>query len=128
MIRGEDLVLANIEEPDFGFVDPNRPDAKNMIALLSKQSFKTLDTYEFDRHEIANSIYQIEKKVSGSIGVGNQGLRASYRNSPSIFVLVGTAYLDEETMPSRGRLLIFRIDPKECQLELVHTLQTPGSV
>lgn len=71
MIRGEDLVLANIEEPDFGFVDPNRPDAKNMIALLSKQSFKTLDTYEFDRHEIANSVYQIEKKVSGSVGVGN---------------------------------------------------------
>ena len=32
MIRGEDLVLANIEEPDFGFVDPNRPDAKKTAA------------------------------------------------------------------------------------------------
>ena len=36
MIKGEDMILANIEEPDFGFIDPNKPDAKNIIALLSK--------------------------------------------------------------------------------------------
>lgn len=45
MIRGEDLIVANIEEPDFGFIDPNKPEARNMIALLSKQTFKTLDTF-----------------------------------------------------------------------------------
>ena len=36
MIRGEDLIVANIEEPDFGFIDPNKPEARNMIAFLSK--------------------------------------------------------------------------------------------
>ena len=68
MIRGEDIILANIEEPDFGFLDPNRPDAKNMIALLSKQTFKTLDTFMLDRFEVANCVIQIDKKVSGTIG------------------------------------------------------------
>jgi hypothetical protein len=41
---------------------------------------------------------------------------------------VGTAYLDEESMPSRGRLLIFKLDPKNCLIELVHQMQTPGSI
>ena len=41
---------------------------------------------------------------------------------------MGTAFADGDTMPSRGRLLIFRVDPKECRLELVHTMATPGSV
>ena len=31
-------------------------------------------------------------------------------------------------MPSRGRLLIFRVDPKDCRLELVHTMLAPGSI
>ena len=47
-------MLANIEEPDFGFLDPNRPEAKNMIVLMSKQTFKTLDTFEMERFEVAN--------------------------------------------------------------------------
>lgn len=68
MIRGEDLIVANIEEPDFGFIDPNKPDARNMIALLSKQTFKTLDTFQLERFEVANCILQIDKKVSGVIG------------------------------------------------------------
>ena len=78
MIRGEDLVLASIEEPDFGFVDPDRPDARNTVALLSKQSFKTLDTHELERYELATSVHQIEKKVSGA--AGSHGLRTSFRN------------------------------------------------
>jgi hypothetical protein len=36
MVRNEDLVFASIEEPDFGFVDPDKPNAKNILALLSK--------------------------------------------------------------------------------------------
>jgi hypothetical protein len=125
MIRGEDIILANIEEPDFGFLDPNRPEAKNMIALLSKQTFKTLDTFALDRFEVANTVIQIDKKVSGLVATSAQG---SQRNQPSIFVLIGTAYIDEETMPSRGRLLIFKISPKDCRMQLVHELKTPGSI
>lgn len=45
IIRGEELILASMEEPDYGFLDASRPDATNLIALLSKQTFKTLDTY-----------------------------------------------------------------------------------
>jgi hypothetical protein len=126
MIRGEDIILANIEEPDFGFLDPNRPDAKNVIALLSKQTFKTLDTFSLDRYEVANCVIQIDKKVSGAVGTSAQG--SSQRNQPSIFVLIGTAYIDEETMPSRGRLLIFKVNPKDCRMQLVHELKTPGSI
>lgn len=107
MIRGEDLILANIEEPDFGFIDPNKPDAKNMIALMSKQTFKTLETFQLDRYEVANCIIQIDKKVSGMIG-GIQG--SSHRNQSNTYVIIGTAYIDEETMPSKGRLLIFKIN------------------
>lgn len=43
-------------------------------------------------------------------------------------MLVGTAFLDEETLPSRGRLLIFKVDPKACRLELVHQLSCAGGV
>lgn len=31
-----DLVLASIEEPDFGYLDPSKPGALNMLALISK--------------------------------------------------------------------------------------------
>ena len=31
-------------------------------------------------------------------------------------------------MPSRGRLLIFKISPKDCRMQLVHELKTPGSI
>lgn len=44
IIQGEELLLANMEEPDYGFLDPNRQDT-NLLALLSKQTFKTLDTF-----------------------------------------------------------------------------------
>jgi hypothetical protein len=30
--------------------------------------------------------------------------------------LIGTAYIEEETMPSKGRLLIFKVNPKECRI------------
>jgi hypothetical protein len=56
MIRREDLIVASLEEPDFGFLDPNRPDARNIIALLSKSTFKTLDTFQLDRFELANCL------------------------------------------------------------------------
>ena len=45
MIKGEELILTNIEEPDYGYLDASKPEARNMIALLSKQTFKTLDTF-----------------------------------------------------------------------------------
>jgi len=65
MVKNQDLIVANIEEPDFGYLDSSKPDAKNMIALLSKQTFKTLDTFQLDRYEIANCVMSIEKKSSG---------------------------------------------------------------
>ena len=58
-------MLANVEEPDYGFLDPQKPEAKNKIALLSKQTFKTLDYFELDRFEIANCLIQVDKKISG---------------------------------------------------------------
>ena len=68
MVRGEELILASMEEPDYGFLDANRPDATNLIALLSKQTFKTLDTFHLERFEVANCVIQVDKKVSGQTG------------------------------------------------------------
>jgi hypothetical protein len=48
IIKGEELILTNIEEPDYGYLDPSKPDCKNIIALLSKQTFKTLDMFRLD--------------------------------------------------------------------------------
>jgi hypothetical protein len=125
MIKGEDLILANMEEPDYGFLDPNRPDATNLIALLSKQTFKTLHTFHLQRYEVANCVIQVDKKVSGQAGAQ---ISTSSRNQPISLVLVGTAFLDEETLPSRGRLLIFKVDTKECRLELLHQTACAGSI
>ena len=36
MIKGEDLILSNIEEPDYGYLDMSKPNVTNMLALLSK--------------------------------------------------------------------------------------------
>lgn len=43
-------------------------------------------------------------------------------------VLVGTAYMDSATMPSNGRLLVFKLHIKECRLELLKSIDMQGSV
>lgn len=35
-IEGSELLVASIEEPDFGYLDPAKPNASNCIALISK--------------------------------------------------------------------------------------------
>lgn len=52
-----DLVLASIEEPDFGYLDPSKPESVNLVALISKQSFKTIDIFPLERAEIVNCIH-----------------------------------------------------------------------
>lgn len=43
-------------------------------------------------------------------------------------ILVGTAYLDNESMPSKGRLLIFNLHSTECKLELLKQVDLAGSI
>lgn len=54
-------MLASIEEPDFGYLDPSKPNSLNMLALVSKQTFKTIDIYHMERNEIVNCIHLISK-------------------------------------------------------------------
>jgi len=35
-VKGQELIVANIEEPDYGYLDSSKPNAKNLLALLSK--------------------------------------------------------------------------------------------
>lgn len=35
-IEGSELIVASIEEPDFGYLDPAKPNASNCVALISK--------------------------------------------------------------------------------------------
>jgi hypothetical protein len=46
----------------------------------------------------------------------------SSRFEPAKLLIVGTAFLDAETMPSKGRLLVFKINTKEKKLELLKEL------
>jgi hypothetical protein len=52
-----DLLVASIEEPDFGYIDPARPNAVNCLALISKQTFKTIDTIKLKRSEVINCLF-----------------------------------------------------------------------
>jgi len=36
IVRGQELIVANIEEPDYGYLDISKPNARNLVALLSK--------------------------------------------------------------------------------------------
>lgn len=68
LVESKDLIVASVEEPNFAFLDPSTPSATNMIAMLSKQTFKTLDAHKLDRNEIANCCLHIDKKISGNFG------------------------------------------------------------
>ena len=52
----------------------------------------------------------------------------SSRFEPAKLLFVGTAFLDAETMPSKGRLLIFQVNTKENRLELLKEIDLSGSV
>jgi hypothetical protein len=58
----------------------------------------------------------------------NKAKYSSSRFSYKTFIIIGTAILTEETMPQVGRLLIFKIQPKICKLQLVHEIDINGSV
>lgn len=117
------MVLANIEEPDFGFLDESKPDKRNLIALLSKQTFKTLDIFELNRLEIANCVLDISMRPQHP-----HSHTTTSRPQAHKLILVGTAYLDQEPMPSRGRLLIFKLDPKECKIHLLKDINLQGGI
>ena len=53
----------------------------------------------------------------------NKAKLSSSRFVYKSFIIVGTAILTEETMPQVGRLLIFKIQPKICKLQLVHEIE-----
>lgn len=61
---------------------------------------------------------QMDKKLS----------QTNSRNQQVTLILVGTAYMDQGPMPSRGRLLIFKLHTKECRLELLKEMDLQGSV
>ena len=66
---------------------------------------------------------QLNKKISGL-----PSHTTTTRNQPISLILVGTAYMDQETMPSRGRLLIFKLNAKECRIELLKQVNLQGSI
>lgn len=117
-------MLANVEEPDFGYLDPTTPNCKNLIALLSKQTFKTLDLFELEKMEIANCVIEIKKQPTLQ-----QNHTMASGSAPSLnLILVGTAFLDSESMPSKGRLLVFNLNTKECKLDLLKQVDLAGSI
>jgi hypothetical protein len=123
MIHGQELILANIEEPDYGYLDPSKPEKCNLIALLSKRTFKTLDVFGLDRMEVANCVVEITKRIQT-----HQSHVSTVRNQELRLILVGTAYLDAEAMPSRGRLLVFSLDVKDYKLSLIKKVDLQGSI
>ncbi|MFN9905681.1 MAG: hypothetical protein ACK56F_06075 [bacterium] len=58
------MLLASVEQPDFSFLDPNQPNSVNVLALLSKTTFKTIDIFKLERYEIVNCILPIQKRIS----------------------------------------------------------------
>lgn len=51
-----DLLVASIEEPNLGYLDPQREDAVNMVALISKQSFRTIDLFRLEKFEVVTCV------------------------------------------------------------------------
>lgn len=102
-----DSIAVLLEEPDFAYLDETKPDAVNVIAVVSRLNFKASALFRLNKSELAICITFVKSVEQVSSGV------STYVNEPVL--VVGTTYLNpEEQMPSAGRLLI--LDPYSLNL------------
>lgn len=95
--------MALLEEQDFAYLDETKPDAVNVIAVISRINFKASAMFRLKKGEIPNCIHHMHE----------MGL------------VVGTTFLNpEEQMPSAGRLLLF----EPYSLNLLQEFAMEGSV
>ena len=121
-----ELLVASIEEPNFAYLDASK-DNVNTVALISKTTFRTIDVFKLDKNEVVNCLLHVQKQVSGTESKGAYG--GSNRFVAHSYIVVGTAYLQaEETMPTKGRVLIFKVQPQLYRLQLVHQTEKNGSI
>ncbi|CDW78610.1 dna damage-binding protein 1 [Stylonychia lemnae] len=115
----ENIIMVLMEAPNFEYLDQNSTAVNNM-AIMDVNNFNVLDSYDFQKIELPNCIYQFNKK--------NHPTTLSIKNQ-SVLVAIGTAYLDlEEQFPSKGRLIIFEIDFTRKKAVERHIEQINGSV
>ena len=88
-----------LEEPDFAYLDETKPDAVNVIAVVSRLNFKATALFRLKKTEIPNCIHYIK-------GVEQADANGVMTQTPVL--IVGTTFLNpEEQMPTAGRLLLF---------------------
>ena len=105
-LNDSELIVASLEEPHLAFLDPDKEQAVNLIALISKSTFKTIHIQHLHKNEVLMSLTQIDKNTTGIDSAQS-----------SQYILAGTSFLNpDETIPTKGRLLIFKVEHKLCQL------------
>lgn len=53
-----ELLVASLEEPNFGYLDSSK-DNVNLVALISKTTFRTIDVFKLDKNEVVNCLLHV---------------------------------------------------------------------
>lgn len=84
---------------------------RSFLRVFDNDTFELLDSFELDTGEMCQSLTHLP--VDGGEPI----------------IVVGTSYADEESEDCRrGRILMFRLDRVSRRLEVVSSLEVPGSV
>lgn len=83
----QDHIVVILEEPNLLYVDMTKPEV-NLVAIVSRTTFKAKAIFKLKKTEVANCIVQRDQ-----------------------YIMVGTTFLKlDEQVPSQGRLLIFSLE------------------
>ena len=106
LMPANDSIVVLLEQPNMDYIDSSKEAACNVVGLVSRSTMRTQAIYRLRKGEIANCAYPIKTAAKKCL-------------------LIGTAFLDpEETIPSRGRLLMLDAD----SMELVQEFTVEGSL
>ena len=109
LLPANDSIVVLLEQPNMDYIDSSKEAACNVVGLVSRSTMRTQAIYRLRKGEIANCAYPIN----------------SSKAAAKKCLLIGTAFLDpEETIPSRGRLLMLDAD----SMELVQEFTVEGSL
>jgi hypothetical protein len=84
-----------------------------------------------EKEECPNCITFVSKKYNAPMysGIATDHHHFINAKTHAGLVLIGTCYIDlNESIPKKGRLLIFNIDSVSLRLNLVHMIRLEGSV
>lgn len=59
-LQETELLVASLEEPNFGYLDSSK-DNVNIVALISKSTFRTIDVFKLDKNEVVNCLLHVQK-------------------------------------------------------------------